>query len=176
MGLTQQEYNDVVRRVKKVWPGVKISPDDICEELGNKIQACYCREDDKIYTRDPDYYKSKGFLAHVLFHELSHRVLTDKGIGRLKPRFLKNRHRVQQLMALEEMIVDICGYILSKEEFNLKPYTQKLHIQYVNNWYDIGNLKSCYGPKRQVSKYITRKIQQILNFLNKEYLLDRVNY
>jgi antirestriction protein ArdC len=167
--LSVDQYVKVVRHVRRIWKGLKIRPDELVDQLGYKAQACYCKDDDHIYTREPEYYKSEKFLTHVLYHEVAHRVLTKKGIGSLKPRGLDKKLYHAQKTALEEMIVDTVANILFQKQYKHTSYIQNSHEKYLCGWYASGRFCSKKKSTEQTMSYMNKKVCQILRFLEKQH-------
>ena len=74
MPITEKQYKEVLKEIRKYIPRVKIKRDeyDILDMLEKGTDAAFCEEDQTIITRDPRYYRSKRMFRHIMFHELAH--------------------------------------------------------------------------------------------------------
>ena len=187
MPITEQEYRIVVREVRKYVPGVKIRRDEdgIIDMLERGTQACYCHQDDTIFTRGPKYYRSVRTFRHILFHELGHwatragrggrvRPLTQDSVDAYAKAIVKkaklnvklNNKIIAEMTngGIEEMIVDAVAHhfcIISGQA-----YSTKIHQQYIDNWAKRINLSIYWNARLQ--RYFHRKVKSLILFIKKQ--------
>lgn len=152
--LTEQQYRQVLREVRKLAPGIKIQiDDDVCET----DLACYCITDDTIYTRTPTYYRGIIHFRHIMFHELAHWAARRGRGGRIKK--LKNK---SQNYALEEMVVDAVSFELCK----MHGFTNtRCHARYMSGFLVRGQLHDIWTE--EISNYFQRKVKSLISFIKK---------
>lgn len=167
MGISIKEYRSVVREIRKYTPNIKIKIDDdaIIESLEPGTQACYCHQDDTIYTREPHYYRSTRMLRHVLFHELAHWATREGRAGRVR-KFALNIDKDPRVAhslncGLEEIIVDAVAHHFCV--ISGKSYSKKAHEKYINNWAERVHLDLFWDKKLQ--RYFHRKINTLISFI-----------
>jgi len=173
MALSPKDYRSVVREVRKYVPGVRIMIDDwdIFEMLEPGTQAAFCDQDQTIITREPEYYRSKKMLRHVLFHELAHWAARPGRSGRvgkftvkmLKKKAKKNSKKILNTLnhALEEMVVDAVSY-----HFCVKSgqgYNAKTHEQYIHTWAKRGGINAIWN--KELERYFDNKVKSLISYI-----------